>query len=428
MAGLDAARRWSWMGRGAKLNQIGHCEQRVMRGMRETTPPSNVAHMTLALRPPEASAPRTNADCAPPSQSTRRRSSPRAATVVIIDDQSTGRKILEKLVRTIERGLVVDSYAEPGAALERVKAETPDLVLTDYKMPGLDGVEFTRRFRRVPGCADVPLIMVTVVDDRRIRYEALEAGATDFLTRPIDHYECRARCRNLLTLRKQQKIIKDRARWLEQQVAVATSQIRTREQETLLRLAKAGEYRDQETGNHVLRMARYSRLLAEQLGLQESACRDIELAAPMHDIGKIGIPDEILLKRGRLTKAEFEVIKAHPRIGYEILKDSPSKYLQLGAVIAYGHHEKFDGTGYPQGLSGEQIAMAARIVAVADVYDALTSTRPYKQAWTSARAQRYVREQEGRHFCPACVAAFQARLDQIQEVQKELKDPPGKTN
>ena len=148
----------------------------------------------------------------------------------------------------------------------------------------------------------------------------------------------------------------------------------------------------------------------------------------MHDIGKIGIPDDILLKPGRLTKAEFEIIKAHPRIGYEILKDSPSKYLQLGAVIAYGHHEKFDGSGYPQCLKGEDIAMAARIVAVADVYDALTSLRPYKQAWSSARALRYVVEQKGRHFCPACVDAFLARLEQIREIQNVLKDPPGETD
>ncbi len=396
--------------------------------MRESSPPPNTPSMGLAIRHTGTPVPQVSQDAATAasSRTTRGRDSQRAATVVIIDDQSTGRKILEELVRTIERGLVVQSYAEPYAALEWVKAQIPDLVLTDYKMPGLDGVEFIRRFRAVPGCADVPLIMVTIVEDRRIRYEALEAGATDFLTRPIDHYECRARCRNLLTLRKQQRIIKDRAKWLEQQVAVATSQIRTREQETLLRLAKAGEYRDEETGNHVLRMAKYSRLLAEAMGLIDSECDDIELAAPMHDIGKIGIPDDILLKRGKLTATEFEIIKAHPTIGYDILKDSPSKYLQLGAIIAYGHHEKFDGTGYPQGLKGDDIPMAARIVAVADVYDALTSVRPYKAAWSSARAVQYVEEQQGRHFCPACVDAFLVRLDRIREIQKALRDPPGR--
>jgi two-component system response regulator RpfG len=348
----------------------------------------------------------------------------RAPTVLIIDDQSTARKILEELVRGIEKGLVVKSFSEPFEALEWARRHISDLVLTDYKMPLMDGVEFTRRFRAIPACADVPIIMVTIVEDRRIRYQALEAGATDFLTRPIDHYECQARCRNLLTLRKQQKIIECRAKWLEQQVAVATRQIRTREQETLLRLAKAGEYRDEETGNHILRMARYSRLIAVELALTEAECDEIELAAPMHDIGKIGIPDDILLKRSKLTPEEFRIIQTHPTIGYEILRDSPSKYLQVGAIIAYGHHEKYDGEGYPQGLCGEDIPLQARIVAVADVFDALSSVRPYKRAWSIEQAVAYIDEQRGRHFDPRCAEAFLDRLDRVREIQRLLGDTP----
>lgn len=358
------------------------------------------------------------------SSGSRGRESQRTATVVIIDDQSTGRKILEELVRTIERNLIVETYAEPDEVLERARVEIPDLVLTDYKMPTMDGVEFTRRFRAIPGCAEVPIIMVTIVEDRRIRYRALEAGATDFLTRPIDHYECRARCRNLLMLRRQQTIIQDRAKWLEQQVAVATRQIRTREQETLLRLAKAGEYRDEETGNHILRMAKYSRLIAKGLGLTEAECDEIELAAPMHDIGKIGVPDDILLKPGKLTDEEFAVIKTHPAIGYDILKGSPSKYLQVGAIIAYGHHEKYDGSGYPRGLSGEDIPLQARIVAVADVFDALTSVRPYKPAWTTERAVTYIGEQKGQHFYPRCAEVFLERMERVRQIQAQLADRP----
>lgn len=358
------------------------------------------------------------------SSGSRERESQRTTRVVIIDDQSTGRKILEELVRTIERNLVVETYSEPNEVLERARVEIPDLVLTDYKMPNMDGVEFTRRFRAIPGCAEVPIIMVTIVEDRRIRYRALEAGATDFLTRPIDHYECRARCRNLLMLRRQQTIIQDRAKWLEQQVAVATRQIRTREQETLLRLAKAGEYRDEETGNHILRMAKYSRLIAKGLGLTEAECDEIELAAPMHDIGKIGVPDDILLKPGKLTDDEFAVIKTHPYIGYEILKGSPSKYLQVGAIIAYGHHEKYDGSGYPRGLSGEDIPLQARIVAVADVFDALTSVRPYKAAWTTERAVTYIGEQRGQHFCPRCADVFLDRMERVREIRAQLADRP----
>ncbi len=344
--------------------------------------------------------------------------------VVIVDDQLTGRKILEELIRTIDPTLEVESFAEPYEALERISDRVPDLILTDYKMPVMNGVMFTKHVRSIPGCSDVPLIVVTIVEDKRIRYEALDAGATDFLTRPIDQHECRARCRNLLTLRKQQKIIKNRAKWLEDQVSVATQQIRTRERETLLRLAKAGEYRDEGTGNHVLRMAKFCRLLAEELGLSEAECDEIELAAPMHDIGKIGIPDSILLKPGNLTPGEFEVMQTHAAIGHEILKDSPSRYIQLGAVIALAHHERYDGSGYPRGLSGDEIPMAARIVAVADVYDALTSERPYKPVWNDEDAVRYLSDQSGKHLDPRCVEAFLARIDKVKEIQEQLKDAP----
>jgi two-component system response regulator RpfG len=345
-----------------------------------------------------------------------------AGWVLVLDDQFTGRKILEQLIHSIDRSLSVESFDDPLLALERAAQGAPDLILTDYKMPVMDGVEFTRRVRAVPGCADVPLVVVTVVEERRVRYEALEAGATDFLTRPIDHHECRARCRNLLTLRRQQQIIKDRARWLEQQVAVATGKIRVREQETLLRLAKAGEYRDGTTGNHILRMARYSRLLAAQLGLSEGDCDEIELAAPMHDIGKIGIPDHVLCKTGRLTPEEMLVMQSHTVNGYEMLKDSPSRYLQQGAVIALSHHERYDGSGYPHGLGGDDIPLVARIVAVADVFDALLSVRPYKLAWQFDDAVTYLREQSARHFDPTCVDAFLDRIDAVREIHSALAD------
>ncbi len=344
------------------------------------------------------------------------------STVLIVDDQFTSRKILSELVQRIEEGAKVVDFANPLDALEWARGEQPDLTFTDYKMPELDGVEFIRRFRAIPHCIDSPLVVITVVDDRNIRYQALEAGANDFLNKPIDHLEVRARCRNLLTLRRQQRIIKDRAKWLEQQVALATSEIRTREFETLLRLAKAGEYRDEETGNHVLRMARYSRLIAERLGLLPQECEVIEQAAPMHDIGKIGIPDRILLKRGKLTREEWEIMKTHTSIGYEILKDSPSKYLQLGAIIARHHHERFDGSGYPKGLAGELIPLPARIVAVADVYDALTSVRPYKPAWSSDDAFAYLREEAGHHFDPRCVDPFLRATDEVLKIQQRLAD------
>ena len=342
--------------------------------------------------------------------------------VVIVDDQSTGRKILEQIVKDIDSNIDVEAFSSPIEALELIQTRTPDLILTDYKMPFMDGVQLIREIRAIRACRDVPAVVVTVVEDRKIRYQALDAGATDFLTRPIDQYECRVRCKNMLTLRQQQKIISDRAKWLEEQVALGTREIQAREHETLLRLAKAGEYRDEGTGNHVLRIARYSRVLAEALQLPESDCEDIELAAPMHDIGKVGIPDSILLKEGPLDEQEMEIMREHPSIGHEILKDSPSRYINLGAEIALSHHEKYDGTGYPNRLKGDAIPLTGRIVAVADVFDALTTRRPYKDAWPTEDAVEYIRNASGSHMDPRVVEVFLNNIDTITQIQAELSD------
>jgi two-component system response regulator RpfG len=265
--------------------------------------------------------------------------------------------------------------------------------------------------------------MVTVHDDRKVRYAALDAGITDFLTKPVDARECLARCRNLLTLRRQQLALEDRRRLLEHMVEDATREVREREKETLLRLARAGEFRDEETGYHLIRMARYSRLIANALGLERDEAETVELAAPLHDIGKIGIPDQILLKAAKLDAAEWQVMQRHPVIGHEILKGSASKYVRMGALIALGHHEKYDGSGYPNGLVGDHIPLCARIVAVADVYDALTSVRPYKDAWPSEKAMEYVRSQAGKHFDPRLVDAFAAMAKDVLQIQNEWRDP-----
>lgn len=342
--------------------------------------------------------------------------------VMIVDDRSTARSLLEGLAKSLEPGIVVESFAEPQEALAHMQSAIPDLIITDYRMPGMDGIEFTRRIRAQKNLADVPLIIVTVVEDRQIRYQALENGATDFLTRPIDPQECRARCLNLLALRRNQKIVSDHSHWLETQVLQATHEVRARERETLLKLAKAGEYRDEDTGNHIIRMAKYSRLIAEELNLSPHECEEIESAAPMHDIGKIGISDLILLKPGAHTPEESVIMRRHPEIGYEILSNSPSRYLQMGALIALGHHEKFDGTGYPHGQKGSAIPLPARIVAVADVFDALTSVRPYKKAWTFQSALEYVQSNSGQHFDPDCVRAFEKRVDAVAQIMRELGD------
>lgn len=348
----------------------------------------------------------------------------RDSYILIVDDQSTGRRILEEIVRGIDDTLQIASFSDPRDALGQARGRVPDLILTDYRMPEMNGVEFIKRLRALPGCAEVPIVVITVVGDRSVRYEALNAGATDFLTRPLDQYECMSRCRNLLKLRHQQCMIQDRAQWLERQVEIATRQIVLRERETLLRLARAGEYRDQDTGNHVIRMSRYSRAIADYLGLSEADCDEIEFASPMHDIGKIGVPDHILLKPGRLEPGEWEIMKTHTVIGHQILADSDSRYIQVGAIIALSHHEKYDGSGYPYGLAGEAIPLQARIVAVADVYDALRSHRPYKEPWSRERAVEFIGEQRGRHFDPACVDAFTRQLDLIFAIEEQFTDAP----
>ena len=341
-------------------------------------------------------------------------------TVLILDDQTISLMILEELIHSIDDSIHVECFSDPIKALEWAKHNSHDLVITDYKMPNMDGVEFTHWFRQIPSCTDIPLVIITCMDDKSIRYQALEAGATDFLSKPIDHYECRARCRNLLQLRKQQVIIKDRARWLEQEIYRKTEELEHREKETLLRLAKAGEFRDEETGDHVIRMSDFACLIAKSLKLEDDLCEIIRLAAPMHDIGKIGIPDQILLKPGKLTTREWSIMKTHTQIGYDILRDSTSCYIQAGAIIAYGHHERFDGKGYPQGLAGTDIPIEARVVAVADVFDALRSERPYKTAWSLDKTLNYLETQRGRHFDPDCVDVFLANLDQVINIQNML--------
>lgn len=358
-----------------------------------------------------------------PSRRSRIRAVPAIRnTVLVVDDQSTSRLILEQIVRGIEEGVSVVSFDNPLHAIDWAAKCRADLVLVDYRMPQMDGIEFVAHLRTIADYAHVPIVMVTAHDERKVRYTALDAGISDFLIKPIDSRECLARCRNLLMLRRQQLTLQDKGRLLEGMVYDATEEIRQREKETLFRLARAGEFRDEETGNHVLRMARYSRLIAEAIGLSDQESETIELAAPLHDIGKIGIPDGILLKPGKLDDNERREMQKHPGIGYEILKDSPSRFLRMGALIALGHHEKWDGSGYPNGYVGDHIPLPARIVAIADVYDALTSHRPYKRAWGAEEAFAYLHQQSGSHFDPELVQAFLHAKPEVLLIQEQFKD------
>jgi two-component system response regulator RpfG len=344
-------------------------------------------------------------------------------TAMVIDDQSTGRAILEQVVRSLDDRVQVEGFGRPVDAVVWATRHIADLVLVDYMMPEMNGIELAKRLRALPGYEHVPIMMVTAHDDRKVRYDALDAGVTDFLIKPVDARECMARCRNLLTLRRQHLALEDKRRLLEGMVEEATREVRDREKETLMRLARAGEFRDEETGYHLVRMARYSRLIADTIGLEREEAETIELAAPLHDIGKIGIPDQILLKKDKLDGVEWDTMRSHPLIGHEILKGSASKYVRMGSLIALGHHEKYDGSGYPNGLVSDHIALCARVVAVADVYDALTSVRPYKKAWTTEESFEFLRQQRGKHFDPHLVDAFVGVQGDVERIQRELRDP-----
>lgn len=345
-------------------------------------------------------------------------------TIVIIDDEFTSRIILDKIVRSLRKEISVQAFASPLDAIDWLRLNSPDLILVDHLMDEMSGLDVVKKIRCVQHLQHIPIVMITVSDDNEVRYKALEAGVTEFLSKPFNHCECQIRCSNLLTLHLHHKEVLRRSEELEKAVSDATRRILDREQETLFRLAKAGEYRDSDTGNHLLRMARFSRLIAEGMGLDENRCNLIELAAPMHDIGKIGIPDNILLKPGRLSHEEFSIMKTHSSIGYHILKSSHSKYISLGAEIALSHHERYDGTGYPNGVRGKAIPLDARIVTLADVYDALTSERPYKKAWSDQEAVEYIYANKGTHFDPECTEAFMLQFGKISIIQQQLKDIP----
>lgn len=342
-------------------------------------------------------------------------------SIALIDDTQINLTLLWHLVKRLEVYEPV-SFLEPREGLQWCLANDPELIIVDYMMPELNGIEFIKKIREDATKQNTPILMVTANDNSSVRYEALESGATDFLNKPIDKTEFMIRVRNMLALHTSQRKLADKAKWLADEVHKATRDIREREQEVIFRLAKAAEYRDPETGGHIKRMAHYSKHIANQLGMDVAIQNLILEAAPMHDIGKVGIPDAILLKPGKLDEAEFELMKEHARFGYDILHGSPSKLLQLGAVIALSHHEKYDGSGYPNKLQGDQIPIYGQIIAVADVFDALTSERPYKRAWTIDAALDLIKDGVGKHFSPQCVNAFLSDWDSVLEIKERFAD------
>ena len=334
-------------------------------------------------------------------------------TVMIVDDQSVNRMVLGETLKSIDPSIRIELYQNASDALAAAVSSTPNLIISDYRMPNMDGIEFARQIRNLPNCADVPIIMITIIDDKSVLYDALENGITDFLSKPFDQFECKARCKNLLALGKHQSRLRLKSNLLQQKVDETTEEILIRERETLNRLTKACEYKDCVTGGHLIRMSKISHVIALELGLDKHFAKVLEIASPLHDIGKIAISDDILMKKGKLNKEEFEIMKTHTNIGYDILKDSPSPYLQTGAMIALNHHEKYDGSGYPNRIKGDEIPIEARIVSVADVFDALTNHRPYKKAWPLDETLNFIKTEKGKHLDPDCVDALISKTNEI---------------
>ncbi|KMO29569.1 HD domain-containing phosphohydrolase [Methylobacterium aquaticum] len=338
--------------------------------------------------------------------------------VLVIDDSQA---VLAQMKWLLERDqqAVTSIFRNPLLALDEARMRAFDLVLVDYHMPEMDGAAVIRHLRGIEHYAQVPIVMITSEMSDAVRLAALDAGATDFLDKRIGRVELEVRLRNLVRLATAVRRLDDQASWLAGEVEKAVRTLRERESEIIFRLSLAVEYRDNDTGDHTWRVARYSHIMAEALGLDADLCRRVYLAAPLHDVGKVAIPDGILLKPGRLDPEEFALIRTHAAIGKHILGGSNCELIGLAAEIAESHHERWDGGGYPQGLSGEDIPLAARIVAVADVFDALTTQRPYKAAMPFDEARACIAAESGRHFDPACVAAFLSRWEDIVTVRTD---------
>lgn len=329
-----------------------------------------------------------------------------AAKILIVDDQEYNVSLLERILRRAGFQNVYSTMES--LQVEHLLAElSPDIILLDLHMPDMDGIAILNMIRETSGPDDyLPVLMLTADLTTEAKQNGLKAGVNDFLTKPYDRTEVVLRITNLLQTRSLHIQLQQQNNQLEEKVKERTKELEQAQMEILQLLGRAAEYRDDMTGQHTQRVGELSGLIAERLGLSKEEATMIQMAAPLHDIGKIGIPDDILLKPGRFEPHEFERMKTHTSIGSSILEGSSFKLLKLAQSITQSHHEKWDGSGYPQGLKGEEIPLAARIVALADFYDALTHERPYKKAWTKGEALAEIEAQRGRHFDPQLVDVF----------------------
>ena len=319
------------------------------------------------------------------------------SNILIVDDDSRGRETLEAVLTGLGHNL---HFCENGLdALKQASILQPDLILLDVMMPGIDGFEVCRRIRADPLLADVPVVMTTALDDKASRLEGIEAGADDFISKPIDRMEIRARVNTIIRLNRYRKLMKQQA-----DLQQAHRELQDAYEATLKGWVRALDFRDKETGDHSRRVTLLTVELARLMGINEDELVHVRRSALLHDIGKIAVPDSILHKTGPLTEAEWDIMRKHPQIAIEMLE--PIKYLRPALAIPLNHHERWDGTGYPHGIKGEEIPLAARIFAVVDVWDALSSDRPYRKAWPYEKIVEHMRQQSGTHFDPKVVELF----------------------
>ncbi len=346
------------------------------------------------------------------------------AKILVVDDEPANALLLTKILAA-EGYTQVRSTTDPRRALDIYRETPQDLVLLDLRMPHLDGFQVMRALSEMEKDGYPPVLVLTAQTDTPTRLKALEAGARDFITKPIDRLEVLIRIRNQLEVRLLHTRLREQNEQLEAKVHERTIKLAETRLEVVRRLGRAAEYRDNETGLHILRMSKISAALARRKGWSDETCELILNASPMHDIGKIGVPDAILLKPGKLDAHEWEIMKNHAAIGAEILSGHDSELMHMARDIAIGHHEKWDGSGYPHGLAGEAIPLAARIVAVADVFDALTSVRPYKKAWSHEAAVAELKRVAGTHLDPELVELFNDILPEVIAIKERHAEPDG---
>jgi putative two-component system response regulator len=344
------------------------------------------------------------------------------ASILVVDDEPVNVRLLEKILAA-EGHTNIISTIDPREVANLYQEHQIDLILLDINMPHLDGFEVMAQLKAQHGHDLAPILVLTAQNAQEFRIKALQSGARDYVTKPFDRYELAVRVRNLLEVQLAHKCLIDQNSLLEERILERTRQLHDTRLQVVRRLGRAAEYRDNETGMHILRMSKISALLGREIGLDGYQCELLLHASPMHDIGKIGIPDQILLKPGKLDPDEWEIMKRHAQIGADILSGDDSEMMAMACEIALTHHEKWDGSGYPHGYSGEQIPLVGRIVAVADVFDALTSVRPYKKAWPVEEAVELLQKESGRHFQPLLVEQFLANLPEILEIKAAHAEP-----